>query len=279
MHQHRAVQAKHINKSFPIKDCAHISPHACLFTFDLLFFSYYAIGWYLTKEHRPEVIADNAIVRVFGVSNICIGTDSWPAQPVASVFFVFAFVCFAQGVFLHLVRLHFVPGAHRALRKGCLYLSLILASAFSLTLSVPPANVQERTNTQGITIMRPIDVHSTHVHCVGFLVGLMGYGILKFHNILEFGANTNDEEWKQARHLLHISTEVISFFVFFLGGLYGFCNYISKDVKELLETKPEPGTVGFDWGGWALVAIAGIGPFINYTCAPAKASVHVFDTD
>ena len=50
--------------------------------FDILFFSTYAIGWIVTLIFNYEAVNDNAVTRVTGKYNICIGVDSYPARSV-----------------------------------------------------------------------------------------------------------------------------------------------------------------------------------------------------
>lgn len=163
-----------------------------------MFFFNYAIGWLLTYKYQPEFIWNNNVARVFVQYNICIGVDSFPARPIASIIFILAMIVLGWSCWFMLVRLRFEDCGGKWLR-GVRYFSINVGmlgcSIFGLTYAVPPD-----------------DKMMTVIHVGGFVLGLFGYALIKLAGALEFQAQYPDpeSEWPElekqswaVRHMPH----------------------------------------------------------------------------
>mmetsp|Transcript_23975 Transcript_23975/g.60641 ORF Transcript_23975/g.60641 Transcript_23975/m.60641 type:complete len:203 (+) Transcript_23975:320-928(+) len=132
-----------------------------LIWFDLVFFANYALGWTLTAIYQPAFIYDNNVVRVFGVYNICLGVDSYPAAPIAAIIFLFAMAGLSLSLYIDTLRLLLKKNTTCSLlvRFVTKWVGFALCCSFVLTYAVPPN--------------APVQV-AIHVWC--FIIGLIGHG-------------------------------------------------------------------------------------------------------
>lgn len=84
-------------------------------------------------------IDDNAITRVFGCYNICIGVDSNPARLVCIPMSYFSIFCFVICCLLHLQNIRTeAPGWRKNLTLMLLLAALVFATLFSWSIGVEP---------------------------------------------------------------------------------------------------------------------------------------------
>jgi len=148
--------------------------------FDLMFFWNYFVGWTLTYFFQREFIWNNNVTRVLKGYNICIGVDSWPAQPIAACWFSLVMVVYGYCVWMMVMRLNFDDPAGTWLRRTRLiliYFSTVGWAAFGLTYAVPPDNQI-----------------ATVIHVMGFVVGLYGYASFKLAAALGLQAHCDVPE-------------------------------------------------------------------------------------
>jgi len=177
--------------------------------FDFSFFFTYALGWLLTYMYQAEFKWNNNVTRVFGVYNICIGVDSFPAQPVASVTGTISFT-FLGGVILAFNDRITLTAKHGYVmaRRSLFLVGWVLTVAFMVTYSVPPNNY----------IM-------TVIHVGAFAVGSFGYCLLQVATILEYTKfadkplsckSRRDVVWLLAQSLQAIFLIATAFALFYL---------------------------------------------------------------
>lgn len=228
--------------------------------FDLLFWANYAVGWTLSLTYQREFLGQSNVARLFGVYNICDGVDSFPARPVASVWFMIAWLWWGQTVWHYNVRMFFDDSESRyrpILRITLLAVGTIFASSFALTYSVPPD-----------------DALQAQIHVWAFVAGCFGYSLIKFATGLNFKAAQPNYEFVNAQATIMFASRITAGCALFVAAVYlGYCmvtldtTYIAKiDSSQIpaVITGPafESSTVGFDYGGTALVLIVLVDPFL-----------------
>mmetsp|Transcript_56776 Transcript_56776/g.157155 ORF Transcript_56776/g.157155 Transcript_56776/m.157155 type:complete len:301 (+) Transcript_56776:74-976(+) len=226
-------------------------PAESLIIFDIIFFASYALGWIITAAFNNRAINDNPITRVFLVYNICIGTDTVPARPICATLFVLAFIFFAASAYLHWIKIYFDGGMNLWVAGVWLTVACLMSLTFSLTFSVPPET--------------PIHFE---IHCYAFVIGLLGYILLKAFAITEFFifCKYNCRNTRQMVYIwsLILFTGFMLFMVFFLFGYL-----VTRDIPALM-AGPVPDTIYQDWAGNILVLLAAVGPPIQYWFVPKE---------
>mmetsp|Transcript_27777 Transcript_27777/g.54556 ORF Transcript_27777/g.54556 Transcript_27777/m.54556 type:complete len:271 (+) Transcript_27777:87-899(+) len=237
-------------------------PGYALIIFDVIFFLNYVIGWFVTWAFNHEAIDNNNVTRIFAVYNICIGVDVFPARYVAACIWPIAFMFFGLSVYLHWAKIHFDKRVQKWLGYPLLALSLMLVSCFSLTYAVPPKGVRD-----------------TKIHVASFVLGLIGYALLKVYAIVEYAhfVGFKSTEWKDQVYVGSFILQV--FFMMFM------CNVLLSailltDFEEAIGDETEvPKTINTDYKGWVLVFLAAVGPPLQYKFAnpELKQTIDIID--
>jgi len=275
--RHEDVSPSHYIKYWLCGECCldtkdtklikHISAGAALLTFDILFFSTFAVGWILTAIFNPDGIDDNAITRVFGCYNICIGVDSNPARLVCIPMSYFSIFCFVICCLLHLQNIRTeAPGWRKNLTLLLLLAALLFATLFSWSIGIEPT-LDDR--------------ESVKHHLYGFSLGLVGYCLLKVVSVIEFFRN-RPEDFKpcgdgslataQWDNITFLTVEIVSM-AFILGAaIFLAAGMLSKSDDELDEllALPTPTDTNFDFEGMGLVLVTMLGPPILCVFGPRR---------
>jgi len=231
----------------------YVSAPAALLTFDIFFFLTFAVGWIITAIFNPDAIDDNAITRVFGVYNICIGVDSNPARLVCIPLSYFSVFCLVVAVLLHLQRIRAQPHAtwNQANYKTARIMLLLTALAFSVLFSWSIG-------------VEPVGRENVKYHLYGFACGLIGYALLKVVSVIEFfhGRKANFQPCSTRKHVFFLVIELSSavFILIFSAVLFQIMASKSDDELDALLEQDTPTDTNFDWGGLVLIIVTAFGP-------------------
>lgn len=250
-----------------------ITPANQMVAFDFLFFFNYFQGWMLTIIFNNEFTWNNPVARVFKVYNICIGVDSFPAQPVAAIIWLFGFSFFWESTSLYMMRNYeiFVRNKDSMELKGklsyfgrqiLLFVGLAGAASFGLTYAIPPNPDPEYFDR-------------TQIHVYGFAFGLMGYAMIKLAVVLEF-YDENGEKWLVTRNdKIYVATN-LTMFLFFLIFSLGLFVEMSKATPSMLTEHITKADVKWDNKGTMLILLSFFGPILTYWFKPASHPLRIF---
>lgn len=235
-------------------------PARALVIFDIIFFANYLIGWILTYSFNPDFISDNNIVKVFGVYNICIGVDSFPARPVAAFIGTISIIFFAFACYLHWLKIYFDGGMPRWLASVWLNAAFLMGTTFTLTFAVPPEGLLQ-----------------TKIHILAFAIGLVGYILLKLFAVAEYVIfiGCSSKEWKD---LVYVWTLVLQ--ALFMGFMVTLLidSVVSYDLQPLIDGSP-PARIKQDLKGAVLIFLAMVGPPLQWLFAPHEVRKTVILSD
>merc|ERR1712032_1111146 len=238
-------------------------PAKALIIYDVIFFVNYLVGWILTAIFNDQGIQDNNVTRIYGMYNICIGTDTFPARPICALIFTVSFIFFTWSCYLHWVKIYF-DGAEVgiSLRLATVWLGVayLLKLSFAFTF-----------------VVAPVGVTNTIIHVTGFAVALTGYALVKAFAAYKY-------------YMLGLPgfadiTRKIYFFSF-LFQIIAFvvmsCLLILSMMVTDLEARidgPVPDGIGPDHAGNLIVFCAAVGPIIQYMWVPdeLRNTAHIID--
>jgi len=250
-----------------------ITPASQMVVFDSIFFLNYFLGWMLTIIFNNRFTWDNPVAKVFRVYNICIGVDSFPAQPVAAIIWLFGFSFFWESTSLYMMRNYeiYVRGKESMDIKGklsyfgrqtLLMVGLAGAASFGLTYAIPP-------NPD------PAFFDRTQIHVYGFAFGIGGYGLIKLAVVLEF-YDENKEKWLDTRNdKIYVATNLTQF-LFFLIFSIGLFYEMSLATPSMLLENVTKADVKWDTKGTMLILLSFFGPFLTYWFKPASHPLRIF---
>jgi len=244
------------------------SAELMMILYDICFFGTFAIGWTLTYAFNSEFLADNAVIRVFGVHNICIGVDSNPARLVAIPLSYLSIFFFIASAGLSGLRMLAVPGRFKFVRGMLLVLAVPLALGFTWSIGVEPTSAP-----------------SLRTHLNGFGIGLIGLSLLKASSVLEFRHTRPHHEgdpfgcrYCNLKVAIFVSTQVFmsGFLLLFSAMLLkGMAGRTDAQITERLNVPASELSPKFDWIGLPLILLTGLSPFVLYWTKPKRSNAKI----
>jgi len=242
-----------------------VSPLTSMIYFDLIFFANYGLGWLLSAIFQWDFLGDNNVARIYGVLNICVGVDSFPARPVASIIFVIAMTFMGHGLYIGSLRAQFADErAPRKLSRWVMNVGYVGCCSFMLTYAVPPDNLE-----------------LVKIHVVGFLLGLLGYALIKASGAIEWRGLHPTQSLKLSAATAYFWSRVASsaflvlaFVILLASTIQALSDPAVEDnvatidssrIPALVVGPPIRTTPTFDYEGTLLVLFALVDPFIALT--------------
>ena len=240
-----------------------VSAEKMMLLFDVCFFSTYAVGWTLTYFFNNEFLADNGVIRAFGVHNLCIGVDSNPARLFAIPFSYITMFFYIASAAISFQRMLTIPGRYKIFRGALLALSVPLSLGFCLSYGV-----------------EPVDAPTLRLHTEGFAVGLIGLSMLKVSSVLEFRNTRPHHEgdpfglrYCNRKSLIFVATEVFMVLFLLLASSTLLLSLAGKSDAYITERLAVPASElnpKFDWYGLGLSLANALSPIVIAWTAPKR---------
>lgn len=241
-------------------------PAEALVWHDFVFFSNYLIGWLLTYLFNEKAIADNNVTRIYQVYNVCIGVDTKPARPICSVIYTVSILLFAWSCYMHWIKVYFDGGMPLWVASVWLGTALGMTLIFTLTFAVPPSGEPD------------VVERNVLIHVLAFAGGMLGYTLLKLFGAYKYYAlGMYGKNGTAGR--IYFGSFLIQAVIFFLSVVILIKSLMAPNLAELIAAPHPPKHIAFDFGGMALVAVAAMGPLIQWYSVPEELrnTAHIID--